>query len=125
MKINKATMRAVDRRGTPVQGEHAAKVTLKGDIRLVLTPNRLGVPTAEIRRYVTDADLADQNGQEDGDDDVLMDLFEVTDVRVMFFDGTMTISGYMEGADGIERDGQRLRRFGADAPLVRVEWNLR
>lgn len=125
MKIQKATMRAIDRRGTVLRAENAVKVTLKGNIRLILTTDRDGAPTAEVRRYVKDADLAREQGQETGDDHVLMDWFELVDVRVMFYDDTMTLTGYTESTEGRQRGGQPLRKPAGDALMTRVEWVLR
>lgn len=127
VKIKKATMRAVDDRGVPLSGEQRVKVSLKGDLRLVLAPDHSGVPSASIRRYITDPDLADERGQASDDPDVLMDWFEVADARVMYFDGTMTLTGYTAATDGLTRDGTHLRsRAGTrNESLTRVKWELR
>lgn len=129
MKITKARMEVLD--GDGHRDKDHEPIKLKGDLDLKVTRGPGGRMQAEIRRHILDAERAMDEGQETGDNLILLDWFMVNDVDVTIFGEVIKLSGYMNGAKGARRDGESPYGHGkgnaymdVDEALVRVEWRL-
>jgi len=137
VKIKHAVMEVTDSFGRPV-GDYPrvnlkAKASAGERITLTVLDRDHSHPAkAEVRRYITDPDAAEEAGHESGDDEILVDWFDLVDADLVWLGDRLEVTGYMHGVEGLRRDGLNpmtgkpgaVDWLGDDRPLVRVRWYL-